>query len=196
MMFIKTAGEQTSYVFWSLLFIFVLTNLTYSNSSAQPTWEVYESKNCVISLMHPFTTDKVSEGTTETFQIVSVKQVSDPDSLNMSIATSCIDQKLPITEQTMNLTLSGLKNDLQLVTFEENSFNGTLIDGERASSVTAGGPIGIGDLMRAFTVTEMIHDNRTYIIKISSTGDDGLSGFLNNHNYLRDNVLSSIKFLE
>lgn len=195
-MFNKTGRELALYVFWSVLFIFVLTNITYSYSSAQPTWEAYESKECAISLMHPFTTDKISEGSIETFQIVSVKQISDPNSLNMSIAASCIGEKLPITKETMNLTLSGLKNDLQLVTFEDNSFNSTLIDGERASIVTAGGPIGIGGLMRAFTVTEMDHDNSTYIIKISSTGDDGMSGFVNNYDYLKDNILSSIKFLK
>jgi len=193
---IVTGRKLTLNVFWSLIFMFVFANLSYSYASAQPTWELYENKICAISLMHPFTTDKISETTTETFQIESVKQISDPDSLNMSIATSCVDEKLPITEEAMNLTLSGLKNDLQLVSFEENSFNGTLIDGERASSVTTGGPIGIGDLMRAVTVTEVNHDNSTFIIRISSLGDDGLSGFNNNHNYLRDNILSSINFLE
>ncbi|WP_148686528.1 hypothetical protein [Candidatus Nitrosocosmicus hydrocola] len=196
LMCIKTKRNLTLNVFWSLIFMFVFANISYSYVSAQPTWELYENKICAISLMHPFTTDKISESTIGAFQIESVKQISDPDSLNMNISASCIDKKLPITEETMNLTLSGLKKELQLVSFEENSFNGTFIGGERASSVTTGGPIGNGDLMTAVTVTQVNLDNSTFIIRISSLGDDGLSGFVNNHNYLRDNIISSIKLLD
>ena len=95
----------------------------------------------------------------------------------------------------MNLTLSGLKQDLELVMYEENLFNETLIDGVKASTVTAGGLIESSELLRAHTVTEMNHDNNTYIIRIISSGNDGISGFFNNHNYFKDNILNSIKFI-
>ena len=179
-----------------IIFLFVVITVAFPQASAQPTWELYENKNCAFSLMHPFKTDKISEGSIETFQIESVKQINDPDSLNLSISASCLNERLPITEDTMNLTMSGLKEDLKLVTLEENSFNDTLIDGERASIVTVGGQIGIGDLLRAYTITEMNHGNSTYIIRISSSGDQGLSGFFNNYQYLRDNILTSINFLK
>ena len=196
LIFLITCKEFRAHIMLTISFFLVVANLVFPHASAQPTWEFYENKNCAISLLHPFKTDKITEGSFETFQIVSVKQINDPDSLNMNLSASCINERLPITEQTMNLTLYGLKEDLQLVTFEENSFNGTLIDGERASSVTAVGQIGSGELLRAHSVTEMNHGNSTYIIRMSSSGDEGLSGFYNNYQYLRDNILNSINFLK
>ncbi len=196
MIFLFMKKELGARIMFPIIFLIIVAFLSFPPASAQPTWELYEDKDCAISLMHPFKTDKISDGSVETFQIESIKQISDPDSLNMSIFTSCIDEKVPITEHTMNLTLSGLKEDLQIVTFEENSFNGTLIDGERASSVTAVGQIGIGNILSAYTVAEFNHGNSTYIIRISSSGDEGLSGFFNNYQYLRDNILGSINFLE
>jgi hypothetical protein len=95
----------------------------------------------------------------------------------------------------MNLTMSGLKEDFELVMYEETLFNETLIDGEKASSVTAGGQIESGELLKAHSVTELNHNNNTYIIRIVSSGNDGLSGFFDNYNYFKDNILSSVRFL-
>jgi hypothetical protein len=175
---------------------FVFTIIVFPHANAQPSWESYENESCAISLMHPYKDDRISQGLGGTFQIISAKDIKDLDSLNMNITTSCLDERLPITEQSMNLTMSGLKEHFKLVTYEENSFNETLIDGEKASFVTVGGPTKSGEFFKAHTVTEMNHNNNTYIIRIVSSGNDGLSGFFNNHNYLKDNVISSIKFLK
>ena len=193
-MFTLNVTELKSYFFCvTISFVLVVTGFSYAN--AQPSWESYENKSCAISLMHPYKTDKISESSIGTFQIISVKDAIDPDSINMNITTSCINKKVPITEQSMNLTMSGLKEDLETVMYEENSFNETLIDGEKASSVAAGGQIESGELLKAHSVVQMNHNKNTYIIRIVSSGNDGLSGFFDNYNYFKDNILSSVKFL-
>ena len=186
---------MNSYFFWSSIPL-VLVAIVFSNADAQPSWELYENKGCAISLMHPYKTDSILENSIGTFLIMSVKDIGDPDSLNLNITTSCLDERLPITEQSMNLTMSGIREDLDLVMYEENSSNETLIDGEKASSVTAGGQIKSEDFLRAYSVTEVNHNNNTYIIRIASSGNDALSGFFDNYNYLKDNILSSIRFLD
>ena len=117
MIFLFMKKELGARIMFPIIFLIIVAFLSFPPASAQPTWELYEDKDCAISLMHPFKTDKISDGSVETFQIESIKQISDPDSLNMSIFTSCIDEKVPITEHTMNLTLSGLKEDLQIKTY-------------------------------------------------------------------------------
>lgn len=194
-MFTLTGTELKPYFFCSTI-SFVLAVIVFSHANAHPSWELYESKSCAISLMHPYETDRISEGTIGSFQIISVKDTRDPDSLNMNITTSCIDERVPITEQSMNLTMSGIKEALESVMYEENSFNETVIDGEKASIVTVGGQIESGELLKAHSVTEMSHNNNTYIIRIVSSGNDGLSGYFDNYNYLKDNILSSIIFLD
>ena len=190
-----TGTELKSYFFCSTI-SFVLAVTVFSHANAQPSWELYESESCAISLMHPYKTDRISEGTIGNFQIISVKDTTDPDSVNMNITTSCIDERVPITKQSMNLTMSGIKEDLESVMYEENSFNETMIDGEKASVVTVGGQIESGELLKAHSVAEMNHNNNTYIIRIVSSGNDGLSGYFDNYNYIKDNILSSITFLD
>lgn len=181
--------------FYFIAAVFVLAIMVFSKVNAQPTWELYENENCALSLKHPYKNDIILESASGIFQVNSNKDIQDPDSLNMNMTISCLDERLPITKQAMNLTLSGLKQDLELVMYEENLFNETLIDGVKASTVTAGGLIESSELLRAHTVTEMNHDNNTYIIRIISSGNDGISGFFNNHNYFKDNILNSIKFI-
>lgn len=186
--------DLKSYYLFST-FSFLLISINISLAIAQPSWELYENESCAISLMHPYMEDKISQASSGTFQIFITKDNKDPDSLNMNITVSCLDKQLPITEQSMNLTMSGLEQEFELVTYEENSLNETAIDGEKLSFVTVGGQIERGELFNAQTVAEINHENNTYIIRILSAGDDGLSGFFNNHNYLKDNILGSIKFL-
>jgi uncharacterized protein YaaN involved in tellurite resistance len=84
---------------------------------------------------------------------------------------------------------------LEWVLYEKNSFNETLIDDEKANSVTARGQIESGKLFKAQSVTETnLHNNNTFIIRIISSGNDGLNGFFDNYIYLKDNILISIMF--
>ena len=95
----------------------------------------------------------------------------------------------------MNLTMAGLREELSLVTYEENAYNSTIIDNEIASTVSVGGPTSLEQGSQAYSVTEVNHNNMTFVITLESIGDDGISGFFNNFNYLKDNVLNSIKFI-
>lgn len=67
--------------------------------SAQPTWESYENNACGISLQHPFVSDTILDnaGVADNFQIHSLKDRKDSDSMNMTLAVSCIDKAIPIT---------------------------------------------------------------------------------------------------
>jgi hypothetical protein len=116
--------------------------------------------------MHPYKDDRISQGLGGTFQITSAKDIRDLDSLNMNITTPCMDERMPITEQSLNLTMSGLKEHFNLVTDEEYSFNETLIGGEKASFVTVGGPTESVEFLKAHTITEMNHNNNTYVFKL------------------------------
>ncbi len=176
------------------VYVFAITILSVPVVFSQPTWEVYESKNCGISFVHPYSTDIITANSPETLHVVSTKDQTDADSLSMNVTITCIKEKIPITEETMNITMAGLREDLSLVTFEENSFNETIIDSELASTVSVGGPVGILGESQARTVTELNHNNKTFVIKFNSLGQDGINGFFENHNYLKDNVLNSIKF--
>ncbi len=169
--------------------------LSASVANAQPSWELYQNKNCGISLMHPYPTDKISSNSPQSFLIASSSDQLDPDSLNMNITIKCIDERIPITEESMNLTMAGLREELSLVTYEENAYNSTIIDNEIASTVSVGGPTSLEQGSQAYSVTEVNHNNMTFVITLESIGDDGISGFFNNFNYLKDNVLNSIKFI-
>ena len=86
-------------------------------SRAQPTWELYENNACGISLKHPFVSDTILDntGVSNNFQIHSLKDRTDPDSMNMTLAVSCIDKEIPITYEVMELAKSSLLKDSKAI---------------------------------------------------------------------------------
>ena len=167
-------------------------------SSAQPTWELYENNACGISLKHPFVSDTILDntGVSNNFQIHSLKDRTDPDSMNMTLAVSCIDKEIPITYEVMELAKSSLLKDSTAVVYEDISFNRTTIDGEKAGSVAVSKPTGFADRTEIDNIIETNHSNQTFVIKLKFAGDEGISGFYNNYKYLADNLVGSIKFLK
>jgi hypothetical protein len=167
-------------------------------SSAQPTWELYENNACGISLKHPFVSDTIldNNGAANNFQILSFKDPMDPDSMNMTLAVSCIDKAIPITYEVMELAKSSLVKDSKAIVYEDISFNRTTIDGEKAGSVAVSKPTGFADIREIDNVIETNHSNQTFVIKLNFAGDEGISGFYNNYQYLADNLIDSIKFLK
>ena len=167
-------------------------------SSAQPTWESYENKACGISLKHPFVSDTILDnaGVANNFQIHSLKDRMDPDSMNMTLAVSCIEKAIPITYEVMELAKSSLIKDSNAIVYEDISFNRTTLDGETAWSVAVSKPIGFADITEIDNIIETNHSNPTFVIKLNFAGDEGISGFHNNYKYLADNLLDSVKFLK
>ena len=167
-------------------------------SSAQPTWESYENNACGISLKHPYLSDTIlnNTGGGNNFQIHSLKDRMDPDSMNMTLSVSCIEKAIPITYEVMELAKSSLLKDSNAIVYEDISFNRTTIDGETAGSVAVSKPTGFADITEIDNIIETNHSNQTFVIKLNFAGDEGISGFYNNYKYLADNLLDSIKFLK
>lgn len=167
-------------------------------SNAQPTWELYENNACGISLKHPFASDTILDnaGVSNNFQIHSLKDRTDPDSMNMTLAVSCIEKAIPITYEVMELAKSSLLKDSKAIVYEDISFNRTTIDGETAGSVAVSKPTGFADITEIDNIIETNHSNQTFVIKLNFAGDEGISGFHNNYKYLADNLVDSIKFLK
>lgn len=187
-----------------LIKIFILVTLlafnamiiVVPNSDAQPTWETYVNKTCGILLKHPYQSDIVLDdnNSKKGFKIQSLKDPSDPDSMNMTLMVSCIDKAIPITQENMELARSSLLNDSRAVVFEDISFNRTTIDGETAGSVAINRPVGLTDIKEIDKIIETNHTDQTYVIKLNFAGNEGVSGFYNNYRYLDDNLINSIKF--
>jgi hypothetical protein len=186
--------------FLILVTIFVIMAVVnvLPTSSAQPTWELYENNACGISLKHPFVSDTILDNASaaNNFQIHSFKDPMDPDSMNMTLAVSCIDKAIPITYEVMELAKSSLVEDSKAIVYEDISFNRTTIDGETAGSVAVNKPTGFADITEIDNIIETNHSNQTFVIKLNFAGDEGISGFYNNYKYLADNLIDSIKFLK
>jgi hypothetical protein len=181
----------------TILVIMALVNVL-PTSGAQPTWELYENNACGISLKHPFVSDTILDntGAANNFQIHSFKDPMDPDSMNMTLAVSCIDKAIPITYEVMELAKSSLVEDSKAIVYEDISFNRTTIDGEKAGSVAVSKTTGFADIREIDNIIETNHSNQTFVIKLNFAGDEGISGFYNNYKYLADNLIDSIKFLK
>lgn len=162
----------------------------------QPTWETYENKNCGISLKHPYETDIIQDnnGTGNKFQISSMKNPMDPNSMDVTLVVTCINKSIPITIEHMELAKASLLEEPGFVVYEDVSFNRTKVDGAVAGSFAAAGPTGLVDIKEVNSVVETNHNNQTYIIKLHFSGDDGTRGFYNNYKYLEDNIIDSINF--
>lgn len=167
-------------------------SLDLSLSYALPTWETYRDSICEITLKHPYASDKISQSGNNTFEIESPKDISDPDSLSMTIQGTCLSEPIPITKEMFNLTLSSLKDNFKGVTHEDNAFNRTDPTGISKNLISITGMGDGGDLSKGNSILTAVKNNITYIIKLNATGDDGNSGFVNNYKYLEDNVLSSV----
>jgi hypothetical protein len=165
-----------------------------TNTYALPTWETYKNPVCGITLKHPYLTDKITNEDKHIFEINSLRDQSDPDSINMTITGSCLDKPIPITKEMINLTDASLRKNFMVVTYDYNKFNKTNEQGGLSSSVSIGGFTDNSGLMRVNSVVTTIQNNMTYIIKLFASGDDGNSGFINNYEYLEDNILGSLNF--
>jgi hypothetical protein len=179
------------------LLVVIAVVVVVPTSSAQPTWEFYENKACGISLKHPSISDTIFDNNSavNNFQIYSLEDQADPDSMNMTLSVSCIDKAIPITYEVMELAKSGLLKDSKDVVYEDISFNRTAIDGETAGSVAVSRHTGLADITEIHNIIETNHTNQTYVIKLNFAGDEGISGFYNNYKYLKDNLIDSIKFV-
>jgi len=167
-------------------------------SSAQPTWELYENKNCGVSLKHPYVSDTIldNDSSDNNFQIYSFEDHTDPDSMNTTLMVSCIDKAIPITYEVMELAKSSLLKDSKAIVLEDISFNRTTIDGETAGSVAVSKPVGLADITEVDNIIETNHSNQTYVIKLKFAGGEGISGYYNNYKYLEGNLIDSFKFSE
>lgn len=165
---------------------------------AQPIWKTYENEGCGVSLKHPYETDIIQDnnGTGNKFQISSMKDPMDPNSMDLVVQITCIDKSTPITAENMGLAKANLLEESGFVTYEDVSFNRTIVDGEIAGSFAAAGPTGLVDIKEISSIIETNHNNQSYIIKLDFSGDDGTSGFHSNYKYLEDNIVNSIKFLD
>jgi hypothetical protein len=181
----------------TILVIMAMVNVL-PTSIAQPTWELYKNNACGISLKHPFVSDTILDntGAANNFQIHSFKDPMDPDSMNMTLAVSCINKAIPITYEVMELAESSLVKDSKAIVYEDISFNRTTIDGETAGSVAVSKPTRFADITELDNIIETNHSNQTFVIKLNFAGDEGVSGFYNNYKYLADNLIDSIKFLK
>lgn len=167
-------------------------------TQAQPIWKTYENEACGVSLKHPYETDIIQDynGTGNKFQISSMKDPMDPNSMDLVVQVTCIDKSTPITAENMELAKANLLEESGFVTYEDVSFNRTIVDGEIAGSFAAAGPTGLVDIKEINSIIETNHNNQSYIIKLDFSGEDGTSGFHSNYKYLEDNIVNSIKLLD
>jgi hypothetical protein len=167
-------------------------------TQAQPTWENYENQICGVLLKYPYETDIIQDnnGTGNKFQISSMKDPMDPNSMDVEVQVTCIDKSTPITAENMELAKANLLEQSGFVTYEDVSFNRTMVDGEIAGSFAAAGPTGLVDIKEVNSIIETNHNDQSYIVKLDFSGDDGTSGFYSNYKYLEDNIINSIKFLD
>lgn len=181
--------------FFTMTVIFFLNNFsTLPFSRALPTWETFYASNCQITIKHPYTTDKISQSGGSAFEIGIAKDISDPDSISMTVGGTCLSDSMPITKEMYNLTLTSLKNNYERIIHEDGSFNTTGLGGEIKNYISIAGLIGGSDFLKGNSILTSVKNNMTYIIKLNATGEDGNSGFINNYKYFEDNILGSFNF--
>jgi len=173
--------------------IFYLYNLPLSPfSSALPTWETFHDSTCQVTIKHPYATDKISRSGGNTFEIKIAKDISDPDSISMTIEGTCLSDSMPVTKEMYNLTRASIKDNYKRITHEDGIFNKSGSEGESINYISITGLPGNSELFKGNSILTTVENNTTYIFKLNATGEDGNSGFVNNYKYFEDNVFGSL----
>lgn len=165
---------------------------TVSITFGSPDWETYNFSSCGITLQHPYQSDIIKQSSGNSLEVESNREAADPDSIDMTIKSTCILKPILITGQMFNLTLSSLKNSFASITHEESIFNRTDADGALVNYISVVGYKENSNQLNGNSILTTTKNNMTNIIKLNSTGDDGISGFANNYKYLEENILGSI----
>jgi hypothetical protein len=167
-------------------------SLSPSYSYALPTWETFHDSICQITIKHPYVTDKISHSGDNAFEIEIAKDISDPDSISMTIEGTCLPDSMPITKEMYNLTLASLKDNYKRIIYPDGTFDKIGPDDESKTYISITGLSGGNEQLKGNSILTAIKNNMTYIVKLNATGEDGNSGFVNNYRYFEDNVLDSL----